>query len=144
MLVSDIVKEKGNHVKIVRSDETAMFLAQRLRDEHVGAMVVSNDGKKIDGIISERDIAYGLAAFGSELHAVPVSLLMTKAVITCSSSEPISGVMRIMTKNRIRHLPIVDDESLVGLVSIGDVLKHRLGEKELETNVLRDYATALR
>jgi CBS domain-containing protein len=144
MLVSDVIKRKGSDVKFVRSTDTSKHLAERLREERVGAMVVSDDGEHIDGIISERDIAYGLATHGGDLHLVPVSRLMTKGVITCSSAETIAGVMRIMTQMRIRHLPIVDGGKLVGLISIGDVLKHRLGEMELEANVLRDYAVALR
>jgi CBS domain-containing protein len=144
MLVSDILKHKGSDVKVVNSNESALFFAQRLRDEHVGAMVVSDDGQQIDGIISERDVAYGLAAYGAELHSVPVSRLMTKVVITCKPQDSIAEVMRLMTQKRIRHVPVSEGNRLVGLVSSGDVLKHRLDEMQLEANVLRDYAVARR
>ena len=107
-------------------------------------MIVSDDGRSIDGIISERDLAYALAAHGSELPRIAVSELMTRAVVVCSPEDSITDVMKLMTQRRIRHLPVKDGDQLVGIISIGDVLKHRLGEVELEANVLRDYAVASR
>lgn len=142
MRVSDILREKGAEVKTVRSDDTALCLSKRLKGDRVGAMVVSDDGSSLDGIISERDIAYGLAAHGSNLYAVPVSQLMTKTVVTCSPNDTVAQVMEVMTRRRIRHLPVTDGNRLIGLVSIGDVLKHRVGEIQMEANVLRDYAIA--
>lgn len=142
MLVSDILRDKGAGVKTVRSDDTALCLAKRLRSDRVGAMVVSDDGSSLDGIVSERDVAYGLAAYGADLHSVPVSQLMTKAVVTCSPHDTIAHVMQVMTQQRVRHLPVKDGNRLIGLVSAGDVLKHRVGEIQLEANVLRDYAIA--
>jgi CBS domain-containing protein len=142
MLVSDILRDKGTDVKAVRSDDTALCLAKRLKSDRVGAMVVSDDGVSLDGIISERDLAYGLAAHGSSLYSVPVSQLMTKAVVTCSPRDTVAHVMQVMTQRRIRHLPVKDGDRLIGLVSIGDVLKHRVGEIQMEANVLRDYAIA--
>lgn len=142
MLVSDILRDKGADVKTVRSDDTALCLAKRLKRDRVGAMVVSDDGASLDGIISERDLAYGLAAHGSNLYSVPVSELMTKAVVTCSPRDTVAHVMQVMTQRRIRHLPVKDGDRLIGLVSIGDVLKHRVGEIQMEANVLRDYAIA--
>lgn len=105
---------------------------------------MSDDGKSIDGIISERDLAYGLAAHGSKLPGIAVSELMTKAVIVCSPEDSVTDVMKLMTERRTRHLPVKDGDRLVGIISIGDVLKHRLGEMQLEANVLRDYAIAAR
>ena len=98
----------------------------------------------IEGIVSERDIAYGLVAHGSQLPSIAVSKLMTKAVVVCSPEDSIIDIMKLMTQRRIRHLPVKDGNRLVGIVSIGDVLKHRLGEVQLEANVLRDYALAAR
>ncbi|MDO9383905.1 MAG: CBS domain-containing protein [Hyphomicrobiaceae bacterium] len=144
MLVSDILKSKGASVKMIRSDDSAMVCAQRLSAERVGALVVSDNGRSLDGIISERDIAYGLAKHGPGLHAVPVRDLMTKAVITSGPRESIVQVMRVMTQRRIRHLPIVDNDRLAGIVTSGDVLKHRLEEVQLEANVLRDAVIAAR
>jgi CBS domain-containing protein len=145
MKVADILRIKGSVVKTVPPHETALLLSERLRAERVGAMiVVSDDGKSIDGIISERDLAYGLATHGSMLPRIPVSDLMTKAVIVCSPEDSITDVMKLMTLRRIRHLPVKDDDQLVGIISIGDVLKHRLGEVQMEADVLRDCAMAAR
>jgi CBS domain-containing protein len=142
MLVSDILKHKGAGVKTVRSDETALCLAKRLKGDRVGALVVSDDDWSLDGIISERDLAFGLADHGAGLYAIPVADLMTRAVVTCSAHDSIAHVMNVMTQRRIRHVPVREGNRLIGLVSIGDLLKHRLGEMQLEANVLRDYAIA--
>jgi len=144
MKVADILRVKGSAVKTVTSDVTALELSERLRAERIGAMIVSNDGRSIDGIISERDLAYGLAAHGGMLPKIAVSELMTKVVVVCSPEDSITDVMRLITQRRIRHLPVKDGDQLVGIISIGDVLKHRLDEMQLEANVLRDYAIAAR
>lgn len=144
MKVADIIRIKGSVVKTVTPDMTALELSEQLRAEQIGAMVVSHDGRSIDGIISERDLAYALAAHGSELSRIAVSKLMTRVVVVCSPEDSITDVMKLMTQRRIRHLPVKDGDHLVGIISIGDVLKHRLGEVELEANVLRDYAIAAR
>lgn len=144
MKVSDILKAKGSAVKTVRPDETALELAEKLRAERIGAMIVSRDGATIDGIISERDLAYGLAAHASNLPRVAVERLMTKVVFACSADDKINDVMGVMTQRRIRHLPVKDGDRLIGMISIGDVLKHRLSEIQLETEVLRDYARVRR
>jgi CBS domain-containing protein len=144
MKVADILRSKGPAVQTVRPDETALELSEHLRAEHIGAMIVSTDGATIDGIISERDLAYGLAAHGSNLPRIAVEKLMTKVVIVCSPEDSIAEVMGVMTQKRIRHLPVKDSHQLVGIISIGDVLKHRLGEMQLEANVLRDVAIASR
>jgi CBS domain-containing protein len=144
MSVADIVKTKGRAVKTIRPDETAKALAEHLKDERIGAMIVSHDGSALDGIISERDLAYGLAIYGDKLPSMSVSELMTKRVIVCAPQDSIVEVMNVMTQRRIRHLPVKDGEQLIGIISIGDVLKHRLGEIQLEANVLRDVAVARR
>lgn len=143
MLVSDILKAKGSAVKSVRSTDSTMSLAQRLQTEQVGAMVVSDSGG-LDGIVTERDLAYGLSRHGAKLPAMHVSDIMTKTVVTCSPRDTVSQMMSVMTQRRVRHLPVKDGDKLVGVISIGDVLKSRLGEMELEANVLRDYAIARR
>lgn len=144
MRVADILRIKGSTVKTVTPDETALELSEKLNAAQIGAMIVSDDGTTIDDIISERDLAYGLAAHGRELPRIAVSKLMTKVVFVCSPEDSITDVMKLMTQRRIRHLPVKDDAQLVGIISIGDVLKHRLGEVQLEANVLRDYAMAAR
>jgi CBS domain-containing protein len=144
MKVADILRIKDSAVKTVTPDGTVLELSRQLRAEQIGAMIVSDDGSSIDGIISERDIAYGLAVHGSQLPSISVSRLMPKVVVVCSPEDSITDVMKLMTQRRIRHLPVKNGNRLVGIVSIGDVLKHRLGEVQLEANVLRDYAVATR
>jgi CBS domain-containing protein len=109
MKVADILRIKGSAVKTVPSHETALLLSERLRAERIGALIVSNDGRTIDGIISERDLAYGLATHGSMLPKIPVSELMTKAVIVCSPEDSITDVIKLMIQRRIRHLPVKDN-----------------------------------
>jgi CBS domain-containing protein len=142
MKVADILSAKGSRVSIVRPSETIITLANRLQAERVGAMIVSEDGKKIDGIISERDVTHGVAEHGADLLNLHVAELMTRGVITCSPSDTIADIARKMTLHRVRHLPVQANGELIGIVSIGDVLKYRLDEMEMEANVLRDYAIA--
>ena len=144
MNVADILRTKGAAVTTVSAGASALVVAQRLRGQRIGAMLVSDDGHSIEGIISERDLAYGLATHAGNLPNVPVSELMTKEVITCSPRDSVSEIAKVMTQRRIRHLPVKDGDSLVGIITIGDVLKHRLVEMQLEANVLRDYAIARR
>jgi CBS domain-containing protein len=143
MHVADILRAKGNKVVTVRPDLNIEHLAQRLKLEGIGAAIVSESGTSIDGIISERDIVRGLADYGAGgLTDKTAADLMTKAVVTCSPEDTISHVSKVMTKRRIRHLPVLDGVKLIGIVSIGDVVRYRLDELELETNVLRDYAVS--
>jgi CBS domain-containing protein len=144
MNVADILRTKGAAVTTVSAGASALVVAQRLRGQRIGAMLVSDDGHSIEGIISERDLAYGLATHAGNLPNVPVSELMTKEVITCSPRDSVSEIAKVMTQRRIRHLPVKDGDRLVGIITIGDVLKHRLVEMQLEANVLRDYAIARR
>jgi CBS domain-containing protein len=144
MKIADILRSKGSIVKTVAPHETALLLSGQLRAAQIGALVVSSDGNSIDGIVSERDLAYGLATHGARLPTIPVSELMTKAVVVCSPEDSITDVMKLMTQRRIRHLPVKAGDHLVGIISIGDILKHRLGELQVEANVLRDYAAAAR
>jgi CBS domain-containing protein len=144
MKVGDILRIKGSAVKTVPPHETALLASGHLRAAQIGALVVSTDGNSILGIISERDLAYGLATHGDRLPAIPISELMTKAVVVCSPEDRITDVMKLMTQRRIRHVPVKDGNRLVGIVSIGDVLKHRLGELQEEADILRDYAVAAR
>jgi len=144
MRVTDVLRIKGSVVKTVPPHETALLLSGHLRAEQIGALVVSTDGNSIDGIVSERDLAYGLATYGSRLPTISISELMTKAVVVCSPEDSVTDVMKLMTRRRIRHVPVKDGDQLVGIISIGDVLKHRLEELQVEADVLRDYAMAAR
>lgn len=141
MKVEDILSKKGRAVRTVRPNQTVLELAELLRFEHIGAAIVSPDeGASIVGFVSERDIAYGLTVHASRLPHVPVEQLMTKTVIVCSPEDPICSVINVMTQQRLRHLPVKANDQLIGIISIGDVLKHRLSEVQLEADVLRDYA----
>jgi CBS domain-containing protein len=144
MHIADILKAKGSKVITIRPDLSITYLAHRLRMERIGALVVSETGDTADGIISERDVAHGLAEHGAEVLRRTVAELMTKAVVTCSPSDTIAHVAKVMTDRRIRHMPVTEGRRLVGIISIGDVVKHRLDELELEANVMRDYAIARR
>ena len=126
MKVEDILRVKGSNVVTVPPTATLITLVHRLKLERVGAIIVSRDGKTIDGIISERDVAWGLAEHGADLLNFQVADLMTKSVVTCSPDDTIASIAGIMTERRLRHLPVQLNDELVGVVSIGDVVKHRL------------------
>ena len=139
MKVAALLEEKGDRVATVRPDATIATVASLLKLEGIGAMVVSEDNKKILGIISERDIVRGLAEDGADMLTALASDHMTAPVKTCTTDAKVTEVMSEMTRSRIRHLPVTKDGKLCGIVSIGDVVKNRLQELETETNVLRDF-----
>jgi CBS domain-containing protein len=144
MQVDNILKSKRPAVLWVPPALSIGEVAKRLRSADVGVMIVSNDGESLQGLVSERDIAHGLAVHGAALLAFKVSDLMTRSVITCAPEDSVADIARIMTMRRIRHIPVVDGGRVVGLVSIGDVLKSRISEIELEANVLRELAVVRR
>jgi CBS domain-containing protein len=139
MHVADILKVKGSKVITVRPDLRIEHLVQRLQIERIGALVVSESGTTVDGIISERDIVYALAEYGAEILMRTAADLMTTAVVTCSPADHVAQVATVMTYQRVRHMPVTEGQRLVGIISIGDVVKHRLDELEVEANVMRDY-----
>lgn len=140
MKIESILKQKskGSQVVTVRPDESIDALAHRLVLEGIGCVIVSENGQTIDGIISERDLIRGLAQHGTGLLDMPVSRLMSLHVLTCTPDDRLKDVMRKMTQRRVRHLPVVDGGRLAGIISIGDVVKNRLEDMELEASVLRD------
>jgi len=142
MTVATILNEKGTKVATVRPHQTIAILVQKLKLENIGAVVVSQDDKRVDGIISERDIVRGLAAHGRELLTMTIDKLMVREVLTCAPEDSVKDVMQTMTTRRVRHLPVVERGKMVGVVSIGDVVKNRLEDVEMEARVLRDYITA--
>jgi CBS domain-containing protein len=142
MTVAAILRAKGTHVETVRPDATLRVVAWHLKVKGIGALVVTGDDERILGIISERDVVRALTEHGSDVVRVPVSEVMTSAVKTCSPRDSITAVMARMTRDHIRHLPVVEDGRLAGIVSIGDVVKDRLDELELEANILRDTLIA--
>ncbi|WP_340110514.1 CBS domain-containing protein [Pikeienuella sp. HZG-20] len=144
MKVREVLLSKGDKVMTVSPRETVDILAHRLRLADVGALIVSDDGEKMLGIVSERDIVACLAQDGAEAHRAKVSDIMSSDVVTCSPDDQLSAIARKMTARRIRHIPVVDRGRLAGMISIGDIVKHRLTEIELEAGVLRDVAMAAR
>ena len=139
MLIASILRAKGDFVATIEPDRTVADLLDLLEHHNVGALVVSADGGAIVGIVSERDVARHLSREGAELLARPVSTIMTQHVRTCTSNDGVEELMRIMTQERIRHVPVVDDGTLVGIVSIGDVVKNRVDELEGERDDLINY-----
>jgi CBS domain-containing protein len=142
MSIQSILDHKGSKVVTIAPETKVSTAALRLRLEHIGAIVVTGEGLHIEGILSERDIVEGLTKHGAAVIDLPVSALMSHNVRTCRPDAEIRDVMRLMTVHRIRHVPVAENSVLRGIVSIGDVVKSRLEDMELETNVLRDYAVA--
>ena len=141
MKVADILEIKGSTVITIKPTETMAALSQRLRERRIGAAIVSADGKAVDGVISERDIAYGLSVHKADLYAMPVSALMTKAVITCSPEDNLGIVASTMLSRNVRHLPVLDGNRLIGMVSIRDVLNFRVDQLQRETGALRAFVS---
>ena len=144
MKVETILKAKGGHVVTVQPNATVGTAIRRLKLERIGALVVSQNGVELQGMISERDIVLGLAEHGGGLLDLQVADLMTREVRTCTPQDSIKHVMGEMTRSRVRHLPVIEHGKLVGIVSLGDVVKNRLEEVELEASVLRDAYIAAR
>lgn len=138
MKVADILSSKGSHVETTRPELTVAWAVERLAIRRVGALVVTTDGKHLMGVIGERDIVEGLKQYGAGLLERRVSDVMVKESPTCRPEDPITLAMERMTRTRQRHLPVLADGELVGIVSIGDLVKSRLQELEIESNVLRD------
>lgn len=140
MKVREILDHKGARVVTIRPDASVSTAVHRLVLERIGALVVSEDGRRVAGIISERDIVVALAKDGAELLAPGhrVADLMTSHVVTCTPDDTVKQIMAEMTRRRVRHIPVVENGQLAGIVSIGDVVKSRLSEVELEATVLRD------
>lgn len=143
MNVQSILTVKGTAVATVRPDATLAEATASLRDHGVGALVVSADGNTIDGILSERDVVRALAAHGGSTLGRDVASAMSANVVVCRADDTVDELMAMMTDRRIRHLPVLDDaDQLGGIISIGDVVKARLGELEHENNQLYDYIQA--
>jgi CBS domain-containing protein len=140
--ISQVLRHKGHEVATVDAGESVRTALALLAEHHVGALVVSADGNRIDGILSERDIARGLHEHGAGLLAEPISSVMTAQVHTCPPTASVHELAQTMTDHRVRHVPVVEDGRLVGIVSIGDVVKARLDELEAERASLVDYIQA--
>ncbi len=137
MKVDSVLAAKGHEVATVSPTATLTTVAQQLRLEGIGALVVL-DGGRLAGIISERDVVHAFAAHRAETSEIKVADVMTRDVITCGREDSLTRVLGVMTRHRVRHLPVLEGGRLIGLISIGDAVKHRLAELETETAVLRD------
>jgi CBS domain-containing protein len=137
--ISQLLRRKGPDVATIDGAESVRAALEQLAQLGIGALVVSADGKRIDGIVSERDVARGLHERGAGLLTDPVSSVMTADVHTCRPDSSVHDLAQLMTDRRVRHVPVVDGGVLVGIVSIGDVVKARLDELETERAQLVDY-----
>ncbi|GMA20757.1 CBS domain-containing protein [Arsenicicoccus piscis] len=139
MRISDVVKNKGSQVVTMRPDATVRDLLALLAQHNIGAVVISEDGSGVDGIVSERDIVRHLAADGPDVLDGGVSKIMTSDVHTCSAEDDIESLATEMTQRRVRHVPVVADGQLQAIVTIGDVVKHRLAQLQDEKDQLTAY-----
>jgi CBS domain-containing protein len=141
MNVESILEKKGTEVATIVPEASIKRASDWLRAKNVGALVVTNNAV-ILGIISERDIVRALSHYGESVASMQVKDIMTHGLITASLEDDLTHLMRLMTRHRIRHMPVLHEGKLVGIVSIGDVVKHRLDDLELEASVLRDVYMA--
>lgn len=138
MTIARILENTAGHIHQVSASDTVATAAAKLAEFRIGAVPVT-DGKNVEGIFSERDLIYGVAKHGAEILDRQVSEVMTAPAITVTADTPILSALSMMTKRRIRHLPVVDGGSLTGFVSIGDLVKYRIEKIEAEANAMRDY-----
>ncbi|MBM6403163.1 CBS domain-containing protein [Phycicoccus sp. CSK15P-2] len=139
MRIADVVKRKGGEVVTVSSDATVTELLSLLSEHKIGAVVVSDDGTGLDGIVSERDIVRHLETDGAALLDAPVRQIMTSDVHTCTPDDDLEDMAARMTDRRIRHVPVLSEGALAAIVSIGDIVKFRIDTLQAERDQLRDY-----
>jgi CBS domain-containing protein len=143
MTVKAILSRKGYDVATILPSATIAEAAKTLTERRIGAIIVTGAGDRVTGLLSERDIVHVMARDGASGLDKRVEQAMTRKVVTCQESDTVGTIMERMTAGRFRHLPVVADERLIGVISIGDVVKYRLGEMELGSNAMREYiATA--
>lgn len=141
LTISVILERKGGSVVTIRPDAMLLSAAETLSKHNIGALIVSSDGQSVEGIVSERDLVRDLARLGTGAVKRTVSDVMSRDVTTCEPSATIDDIMATMTERHIRHVPILEDDHLVGIVSIGDVVKMRLDALEVEKESLEQYVT---
>jgi CBS domain-containing protein len=140
MRIADVLRNKGAAVATINPDAPVRELLAGLAEKNIGAMVVVGaDG--VVGIVSERDVVRQLHARGPDVLSGPISEIMTKAVATCTTSDTVDSISVLMTNSRVRHVPVLDGKTLIGIVSIGDVVKTRMEELEAEQEQLQSYIT---
>jgi CBS domain-containing protein len=139
MRIQDVLRGKTESgVVTIRPGAAVRELLALLAEHNIGAVIVSDDGTQLDGIVSERDVVRRLGTDERVLDG-PVSAIMTRSVRSCASSTPVDDLMQLMTEHRFRHVPVVDDGRLVGIISIGDVVKSRIDQLEFERDQLDNY-----
>ena len=143
MSVESILRQKGTDVTTITPEASIKRAADWLRVKNIGSLVVTS-GEAVLGLISEREIVHAFSRYGEAAAATPVKEIMRRGVITVSPDESVNRVMNLMTRHRVRHMPVLRDGKLACIISIGDVVRHRLDDLELETNVLRDAYIAAR
>jgi CBS domain-containing protein len=141
MKISDVLRTKGSAVITVAPHETVASLLDLLAQHNIGAVVVSSDGVAVDGIVSERDVVRQLQARGAALLDASVSSIMTAKVLSCSPDDDLTDIAALMTQNRFRHLPVVVDDRLAAIVSIGDIVKARMDQLASERDLYEAYIT---
>jgi CBS domain-containing protein len=139
MNVSAILSAKGREVETAPLEATLKQIADVLAQRRIGAIVIVDADERVQGIVSERDIIRALAKSGADALANPVSSVMTRNVIACSESDTLDQLMAAMTTGRFRHLPVTKEGKLIGIVSIGDVVKYHISEVEMEATAMREY-----
>jgi CBS domain-containing protein len=139
MNVKTILAAKGGDIVGIEPNADLATAAELLSKHRIGAVVIRGAGGRLAGILSERDIVRALAEHGSNALSIQVAKVMTRNVTTCGEEDTIASLMEVMTAGKFRHVPVVSGNELVGLVSIGDVVKQRVGEIEKESEQLRDY-----
>lgn len=139
MHVATILRQKGRAVECMAPQAAVMDVARRLAEKRIGAIVITAADGEVAGIISERDIIRVLGQHGLSALDWPVVDVMTHRVVTCREADTVGELMRLMTEHRFRHLPVVENDRLVGIISIGDIVKNHIAEVEFEAGSMRDY-----
>jgi CBS domain-containing protein len=139
MNISQILKTKGRAVATARPDSTLSEIIIKLAQKKIGAIVIVGDNGEVIGILSERDVIRRLAEKGESALNEAASLSMTSTVVSCNETSTLDEMMEVMTQGRFRHVPVIEDGALVGIVSIGDIVKHHIAEVEMEVTAMRDY-----
>lgn len=138
MTVNQILRQKGNQIISISEDQTVLEVSKLLGERRVGAVLVMN-GDKLAGILSERDIIRGLSIRGGQVLDDKIDTLMTRSVVTCAGTDSVNDLMEMMTERRIRHVPVQEDGKVIGVISIGDVVKERISQSENEAEALKQY-----
>ncbi|NBN63642.1 CBS domain-containing protein [Microvirga tunisiensis] len=139
MTVASILNQKGRDVVTARASDPLGDICKTLSEKRIGAIVITDGAGHIEGIVSERDVVRVIGEQGPAALQQPVSTVMTRAVVTCSETDTINSVMAGMSSGRFRHMPVVSGGRVIGLVSIGDIVKHRIAQVEQEAEQMRHY-----